>query len=54
MRAGSTRIDELLDDDDDYLIIVGALHLVGPERRAERLRNKVSVFYQLSEPPSLR
>ncbi|MEN8164607.1 MAG: TraB/GumN family protein, partial [Acidobacteriota bacterium] len=25
------RIEDLLDDDDDYLIIVGALHLIGPD-----------------------
>jgi uncharacterized protein YbaP (TraB family) len=28
-RAWMTRLEELLDDDDDYLVVVGALHLVG-------------------------
>ena len=39
------RIDQLLEDDDDYLVVVGALHLVGPdgvpallEERGERVR----------------
>ena len=39
------RIDQLLEHDDDYLVVVGALHLVGPdgvptllEERGERVR----------------
>ena len=39
MPAGSNSIEDLLDDDDDYLIIVGALHLVGPEGVPLQLEN---------------
>ena len=34
------RIDELLDDDEDYLVIVGALHLVGEEGVPELLTDR--------------
>lgn len=47
-------IDALLDDDDDYLIIVGALHLVGDDGVPERLERKGISVRQLSEPPSLK
>lgn len=47
-------IDALLDDDDDYLIIVGALHLVGEDGVPERLERKGISVRQLSEPPSLK
>jgi uncharacterized protein YbaP (TraB family) len=33
-------IEELLDDDDDYLIVVGALHLVGDDSVVELLEKK--------------
>lgn len=49
-----TRIDELLNDDDDYLIIVGALHLVGPDSVPTQLQNIGYDVRQLSEPPTLR
>ena len=48
------QIRELLDDADDYLIIVGALHLVG-EQGVPRLLAKDGVrIRQLSEPPAVR
>lgn len=45
-------IDALLDDDDDYLIIVGALHLVGDEGVPELLSRRGVSVRQLSEPPT--
>ncbi len=39
-RQWITRIEDLLDDSDDYLIIVGALHLVGKESVIDLLENK--------------
>lgn len=39
-RNWSTQILELLDDQDDYLIIVGALHLVGDDSVLELLSSK--------------
>ena len=48
------QIDELLDDEDDYLIIVGALHLVGPDSVPRQLQNTGYDVQQLSEPPPLR
>jgi len=50
----ATRIAALLDDDDDYLIIVGALHLVGDKGVPNLLRQQGIGIYQLSEPPSLK
>ena len=47
-------IETLLDDDDDYLIIVGALHLVGPEGVPLQLRKNGYTIRQLSQPPALR
>jgi uncharacterized protein YbaP (TraB family) len=49
-----TRIDELLNNADDYLIIVGALHLVGPDSVPTQLQNIGYDVRQLSEPPTLR
>jgi uncharacterized protein YbaP (TraB family) len=48
------RIGTLLDDDENYLIVVGALHLIGRDgvpKQLERLGYRVQ---QLSEPPSVR
>ena len=47
-------IEELLDDDSDYLIIVGALHLVGREGVPMQLQRNGHDIRQLSESPSLR
>jgi hypothetical protein len=48
------QIEDLLDDDDDYLIIVGALHLVGPEGVPLQLEKNGHSIRQLSEPPAVR
>ena len=48
------QIEELLDDDDDYLIIVGALHLIGPHGVPNQLKGIGYDVHQLSEPPPLR
>jgi uncharacterized protein YbaP (TraB family) len=48
------QIEELLDDDEDYLIIVGALHLVGDLGVPNLLKRRGIGIYQLSEPLSLR
>ncbi len=48
------RIDTLLDDDNDYLIIVGALHLVGRGGVPNLLARKGFEIRQLSEPASVR
>jgi uncharacterized protein YbaP (TraB family) len=38
------QIQKLLDDDEDYLIVVGALHLVGPDGVPALLeKNKVPI-----------
>ena len=47
-------IKELLDDDDDYLIIVGALHLIGPRGVPNQLKGIGYDVHQLSEPPPLK
>ena len=49
-----TQINELLDDRDDYLIIVGALHLVGEGGVPNLLAEKGVKILQLSEPASIR
>jgi len=49
-----SQIQDLLDDRDDYLIIVGALHLVGDKGVPELLARKGVKILQLSEPPSIR
>ena len=48
------QIEELLDDDDDYLIIVGALHLIGPQGVPNQLEDMGYDVHQLSEPPPLK
>ena len=48
------QIDALLDDKDDYLVIVGAMHLVGAEGVPNLLAEKGVQIRQLSEPPGLR
>lgn len=53
-RRWVSQIDELLDDPDDYLIIVGALHLVGDEGVPNLLANKGVEILQLSEPAAIR
>jgi len=53
-RRWVSQISELLDDDDDYLIIVGALHLVG-EQGVPRLLARDGVrITQLSELPAVQ
>jgi len=49
-----SQISELLDDRDDYLIIVGALHLVGEDGVPNLLAQKGVEIRQLSEPASIR
>jgi len=48
------KIDDLLDDNEDYLIIVGALHLVGQNGVPNQLRRNGYDVRQLSEPPPLK
>jgi len=48
------QINELLDDRDDYLVIVGALHLVGDGGVPNLLAEKGVKIIQLSEPASFR
>jgi uncharacterized protein YbaP (TraB family) len=48
------RIEDLLDDDENYLIVVGALHLVGDQGVPNMLEQRGIGIYQLSEPPSVR
>tara|TARA_R110002096_G_scaffold114712_5_gene248710 strand:- start:4110 stop:5000 length:891 start_codon:yes stop_codon:yes gene_type:complete len=47
-------IEELLDDEIDYLIIVGALHLVGPQGVPLQLEKIGYDIRQLSQPPAVR
>ncbi|MBT8111163.1 MAG: TraB/GumN family protein [Gammaproteobacteria bacterium] len=53
-RRWVSQITELLDDRDDYLIIVGALHLVGDAGVPKLLAQNGIEILQLSEPPSIR
>jgi uncharacterized protein YbaP (TraB family) len=39
-RAWVHQLVNLLDDDDDYLVVVGALHLVGPNSVVDLLRQR--------------
>lgn len=48
------RIETLLDDEDDYLIIVGALHLVGPDGVPLQLEKNGYTIRQLRQPPTVR
>jgi uncharacterized protein YbaP (TraB family) len=50
----ASQIDELLDDRDDYLIIVGALHLVGEDGVPNLLAQRGVKIRQLSEPAAIR
>lgn len=53
-RRWVSQIDELLDDENDYLIIVGALHLVGENGVPNLLAQRGIKILQLSEPDSIR
>lgn len=53
-RRWVTRILDLLDDDDDYLVVVGAMHLVGDEGVPRLLEDRGTHIRQLSEPEPLR
>lgn len=53
-RRWVAQIAELLDDQDDYLIIVGALHLVGEIGVPSLLAEKGVKIQQLSEPATIR
>jgi hypothetical protein len=53
-RRWAQRISTLLTGDDDYLIIVGALHLVGDGGVPNLLAEKGFNVRQLSEPASVR
>lgn len=48
------QIDELLDDDDDYLIVVGTMHLVGADGVPSLLKNRGLNVRQMMEAPSDR
>lgn len=48
------QIEPLLDDNDDFLIIVGALHLIGPEGVPKQLSRQGYAVRQLSESPTVR
>ena len=48
------KIRPLLDDADDYLIIVGALHLIGGDGVPQQLQRNGHSVHQLSEPPTVR
>ncbi len=48
------QIDALLVDDDDYLVIVGAMHLVGADGVPNLLAEQGVDIRQLSEPPALQ
>ncbi|MDH5454809.1 MAG: TraB/GumN family protein [Gammaproteobacteria bacterium] len=43
-----------LDDEQDYLVVVGALHLVGPEGVPALLEKRGFGIHQLSEPATVR
>ena len=53
-RRWADAIAGLLDDDQDYLVIVGALHLVGVEGVPALLAKRGLGIQQLSEPAGLR
>ena len=48
------KIDGLLDDDQNYLIIVGALHLIGRDGVPRQLQRNGYAVQQLSESPPLK
>jgi uncharacterized protein YbaP (TraB family) len=47
-------IRQLLDASDDYLVVVGALHLIGPLGLPRQLQGLGYDIQQLSEPPTVR
>ena len=53
-RRWVAQISELLDDTDDYLVVVGALHLIGDQGVPELLAKAGVKIVQLSEPPSVQ
>ena len=53
-RRWARQIDDLLDDANDYLVIVGALHLVGESGVPRLLAQQGVKIQQLSEPASIR
>lgn len=53
-RRWAKHINTLLTDDDDYLIIVGALHLIGDGSVPNLLARQGFDIRQLSEPASIR
>ncbi len=53
-RRWVAQISELLDDSDDYLVVVGALHLIGDKGVPELLAKAGVKIVQLSEPPSVQ
>lgn len=53
-RRWTAHIHTLLDDDDDYLVIVGALHLIGAGGVPGLLARQGIRIQQLSEPASVR
>ena len=46
----TNQIEALLDDNDDYLIVVGTLHLVGDEGVPDLLRSRGHEVRQLRQP----
>lgn len=46
----TAQIEALLDDDDDYLVVVGTLHLVGDEGVPELLSRRGHTVTQLQQP----
>ncbi len=48
------KIEPLLNDEEDYLIVVGALHLIGPDGVPEQLGDRGFDVRQLSEPAAVR
>ncbi len=53
-RRWAVQISELLDDSDDYLVIVGALHLVGDQGVPSLLEKQGVKILQLSETAPIR
>jgi len=53
-RRWAATIADWLDDEQDYLIVVGALHLVGPKGVPALLEDRGFGIHQLSEPATLR
>ena len=49
-----TRVVDMLEDDDDYLVVVGALHLIGDDGLPAQLRRRGAAIRQLSTAATLR